>query len=371
MVTVVACLGACLSGRAAVAQEASQDLVADESAAPAVEAPKLGFVIFPFAFFTPETLLGGGLSTVVFRRINDDEERRRSDSLTAVGLYTLREQFTFAVVGSQYFRDGLYWLAPRVAFSRFPSEFYGIGNRTKAQAAETFTPLVLRVSTAFSINPIELVYVGLVVAGGFLKILDWKDDGIVDQLLERQRASGVPTGIGARLERDSRNDNLYPTKGSIATFTALFYRDSFGGDFNYDELELDARAYLPLALDSVLALQFYATAVIGEPPFDFLPQIGGQYLLRGLELGRYRDRVYTAIQAEWRVPLFWRLGAVAFAAIGNVYPGFAEVRLDDFKATGGLGLRFAIKKKERVNFRFDVGFSQDGPKFYLNLLEAF
>jgi outer membrane protein assembly factor BamA len=153
--------------------------------------------------------------------------------------------------------------------------------------------------------------------------------------------------------------------------SALFYRDSFGGQLNFDEFELDARAYVPFVLHSVLALQFYGVAVAGQPPFHYLPQIGGQYLLRGLELGRYRDRVYTAVQAEWRVPLFWRIGAVAFVGIGNVYPGLAEVRLDDFKATGGLGLRVALKKKERVQFRFDVGFAENGPKFYLNLLEAF
>jgi hypothetical protein len=332
---------------------------------------KVGLVFFPFVFFTPETLLGGGLSAVVFRRAYDEDDRRRSDALTTVGLYTMRHQFTFALVGSKYLEEGLFLISPLVAFTRFASDFYGIGNETPTDAKEVYTPWVLRGEGTFSINLIELVYVGLVLAGGYLQIGDFQKEGLVAQRLEKEPSSAGSTGLGIRIERDSRSDNLYPTRGSIVTLKALFYRDSFGGELNYDEIELDARAYLPFVLRSVLALQFYAQSVAGEPPFHYLPQIGGQYLLRGIEQGRYRDRVYTAAQAEWRIPLFWRIGAVAFAGIGNVYPGWEKVRLGDFKATGGLGLRFALKKKERIQFRFDVGFAEDGPKFYLNLLEAF
>jgi hypothetical protein len=41
------------------------------------------------------------------------------------------------------------------------------------------------------------------------------------------------------------------------------------------------------------------------------------------------------------------------------------------KPAMGTGIRYAIDKKEKLNFRFDVGFGQRSNGFYFYITEAF
>ena len=56
----------------------------------------------------------------------------------------------------------------------------------------------------------------------------------------------------------------------------------------------------------------------GDLPFQLYPALGGAYLFRGWFLGRLRDRVLLAGEAEYRVPLSTRWALVAFGALGRV-----------------------------------------------------
>ena len=120
----------------------------------------------------------------------------------------------------------------------------------------------------------------------------------------------------------------------------------------------------------MLALQAFGQVVFGEPPIDVLPALGGPALLRGFFQGRYRDKVYMVVQAEWRVPLFWRLGAAAFGAVGNVYPDLAHVDGDNLKPAGGLGLRLNVGRRNPVNIRLDGAIAPGSAGVYLVIGEA-
>jgi hypothetical protein len=75
-------------------------------------------------------------------------------------------------------------------------------------------------------------------------------------------------------------------------------------------------------------------------------------------------------QAEWRVPLFWRLGATVFGAVGNVYPDLAHVDGDNLKAAGGPGLRLNVGRRNPVNIRLDVARAPAPPASTLVIGEA-
>ena len=62
----------------------------------------------------------------------------------------------------------------------------------------------------------------------------------------------------------------------------------------------------------------------GQTPFYRLPALGGQNMLRGYYEGRYRDELYLASQVEYRTRLWRRIGAVAFAALGDVGPNLRD-----------------------------------------------
>ena len=76
-------------------------------------------------------------------------------------------------------------------------------------------------------------------------------------------------------------------------------------------------------------------------------------------------------QGEYRVPLFWRIGAVAFGGIAAVANEFSEFRLESIKPSYGGGIRFALDEDDKINIRLDMGFGQNTNGFYLTIGEAF
>src|SRR5690606_24165941 len=100
-------------------------------------------------------------------------------------------------------------------------------------------------------------------------------------------------------------------------------------------------------------------------------KVGGDDILRGYAKNRYRDHHFAGTQVEYRFPLFWRLGMVTFAGIGDVFRKTSDLRINNLKYTYGAGLRFKVNTKERLNVRFDYGFGRKHNSFYITLTEAF
>jgi outer membrane protein assembly factor BamA len=120
----------------------------------------------------------------------------------------------------------------------------------------------------------------------------------------------------------------------------------------------------------VLALHALLELRSGEPPFYDTGKLGSSEMMRGYFEGRYRDRQHLALQAEYRSPLFWRMGGVVFASAGNVGRRLDSAMLSGLKPAAGVGLRVAPMADVPVNIRLDVAYGSD-MSFYLNVGEAF
>jgi hypothetical protein len=101
-----------------------------------------------------------------------------------------------------------------------------------------------------------------------------------------------------------------------------------------------------------------------------LPALGGSLRLRGYFQGRYRDKVYIMGQAEWRVPLFWRLGAAVFGAVGDVAADIDDVSARHPKTAGGAGLRLNVGRPNPLNIRVDAAVAPGAFNVYLAIGEA-
>ena len=94
--------------------------------------------------------------------------------------------------------------------------------------------------------------------------------------------------------------------------------------------------------------------------------------MRGYYEGRYRDRNVVVLQAEYRLPIFWRFGAVGFAGVSDVAHRFRDFKFDNLKYSYGFGLRYLFNKNEKMYVRFDIGFGRGGMSgFYFSVFEAF
>jgi outer membrane protein assembly factor BamA len=168
---------------------------------------------------------------------------------------------------------------------------------------------------------------------------------------------------------DARDNIYYPTTGSYAEFVATLYSAAWGSDFTFGRVKADLRGYRSVG-PGVLAGQVYTDAVVGNAPFQLLPLLGGSIRMRGYREGRFRDDVYWAVQAEYRVPLFWRFKAAAFVSAGEVGPRVGAPLVNGVETAAGLGGRLRFTDTG-VHGRVDLAYSPTGLELYLSLGEAF
>lgn len=179
------------------------------------------------------------------------------------------------------------------------------------------------------------------------------------------------SGVGAVLRYDSRSSAYSPSSGTYVEILPRVYHGWLGSEFDNVFLYVDARHFVPVGRFHVLAAQAIAWLQRGDIPFDRLSTAGGGRMLRGMDSGRVRDKHFVGAQLEYRAPLYWRFGGVAFAGIGRVARTVTSFDFSYWKAAAGVGVRFAVDPKQRLNLRGDVAISNDSYGVYLDVLEAF
>ncbi|MBR1480877.1 MAG: BamA/TamA family outer membrane protein [Paludibacteraceae bacterium] len=187
-------------------------------------------------------------------------------------------------------------------------------------------------------------------------------------------------GLGAVVQYDTRDILFYPTRGMLFKASLLHYEPALGADCRLTALHADLRQYLALGRGFIFAWQFRTDWALGnssELPFQLLPTLGGQDLIRGVRRNMFRDNAMMALQGELRIPLWNFLRACVFAGIGDVYDT-ADWQWTMPKVGYGLGLRMSINRA-KVNLRFDIARNNydnrwnnmDSWSFYLSATEAF
>ncbi len=219
--------------------------------------------------------------------------------------------------------------------------------------------------------PAANLYAGLQFRYEHFRVLKSDPGGRLESGAVPGGRGATVTGLGFVLNRDSRDDIFFPRRGDYWLMSALFNSRAFGGGFSYAHMKLDARKYLPVGTSHVLAFQGQFQVISGTPAFNGYAKLGSDTMMRGYYTGRYRDKVMAAVQAEYRMPLFWRIGIVGFAGIGNVAPRLGSLGFDDLKYSVGTGLRFRVSSRESTNLRMDVAFGKGTSGIYFTAREAF
>lgn len=179
-------------------------------------------------------------------------------------------------------------------------------------------------------------------------------------------------GLGVLAEWDSRNHPFQPGSGSYLTFRNNVSREDFGSDLEYDTYAMAINYFHGGFRDQdVIAMRASLCATTDDTPFFERCQFGSAHDLRGYPVGRYYDDAMYAAQIEYRAPLWWRLGAVAFAGVGSVAGDFGDFGSSDTLPAGGVGLRILASRDQRLNVSLDFAWGRDESTFYVYVGEAF
>jgi hypothetical protein len=313
----------------------------------------------------------GGAGAATFR-IGKRDSLSRTSNAEGVALYTTRHQFVTALNGSIYFPGERFIVNEQLSYSSFPDEFWGLGKRAPDSNEESYKFkqyfIFLHPQCLIGKN----LFLGVVYQYQRVFDIDYKPGGLFDKENVAGRNGYHVSGIGMSLTYDTRNNAFTPDKGMMLQFYFDEFAPILGSNYLYTSYVLDLRRFLRIYKDQVLALQILGNFNAGQVPLRSLAYLGGSSAMRGYYAGRFRDKNAGVLQAEYRAPLFWRLGAVAFADMGNVGPELGDVNLQHFKYSYGGGLRVALNKTEKLNLRLDYGLAKGGSNgFYLQLGEAF
>jgi len=350
-------------------QAAAQSSSSEEEAAKKEKTSGLAFL--PVIFYTPETKWALGAGGLYYFRLTKDKAVSRPSNLAFFGAYTQRKQTNFEVNPDLYLKRGFHVQAS-LQYSDFPDQFYGIGNETTEEMEEPYT------SRFWDVNVEALKQVRGPLNVGFQYFLDTRklteveEGGMLASGDIPGSSGGTVSGLGYLMTYDSRDSIFYATSGSFHQFSAMGFGRTLGSDFTFNRFYLDLRKYVRFSFAHCLALQTRLLFQTGDPPFWRMGLLGGQEIMRGYYLGRYRDKNLITLQAEYRwVPVFWRIGLAAFASLGDVAATIGDFDLGSFKTTYGLGLRFVFDPKQRLNLRLDFGFGKGTSGFYFTAAEAF
>ena len=297
--------------------------------------------------------------------------RTRPTSLLASVLRTTKAQTRARIEGEHWSTGNTRRLAGSLQWQQFPLPFFGFGDRTPDAAEEIYTPTgteaVLTAQQRIS---------GAWYASVGARYLDQKLTADTIGVLRFGQVTGstggVTTEFSAGVQRDTRDNLFAPHAGQWLQLTYSRSDDGLWSDFSYRTLKVDARSYHTLGGSHVVALQAQVTGVAGDAPFDALALVGNSDIMRGYKRGRYRDAWLTAAQAEYRSPVWHRLGGVAFAGAGVSSPSIDELSGRRLLPTYGAGLRVQIDARQRTGVRADYGRGLDGASgLYIGFNQAF
>jgi len=331
---------------------------------------------FPAVIYSPETTLAFGGAGNYYFKLGHDSTTRTS-YVQALGLYTLRHQAVFGMESVVFFHNEKYLLKTRASASHFPDRFWGLGNNS-GNNFERYTIGQFFLQPQLLRRTYKKLFLGPMLEMQNVFSFDYRsnvpsgDTSIFDKQKVTGRDGSFTDGLGLVALWDGRDNAFSPSKGFYFSYSITNFSSALGSRFNFTAQTADIRKYFTLSRNQVLAFQVVANINNGTVPVRSMANIGSNSIMRGYYEGRFTDRNLFAFQVEERIHLINRLGMVLLAAAGRVGSDLNEVfSFGGMKPSIGTGIRYAIDKKEKLNFRFDLGFGEHSNGFYFYITEAF
>ena len=173
---------------------------------------------------------------------------------------------------------------------------------------------------------------------------------------------------------DTSDSQIHPTRG-----VRLILQDDVAGrllgspEAAFNRVTVDLRKYQRVfGPKDVFAVRALVQYVAGRdiPLFDNASLGGGNVMtaMRGYPLNRFLDKGKFLVNAEYRFPIFWRLGGNVFCDTGTVWPSLRGIDLGRLAFDAGVGLRFYMPG---FVARVDVAWSEEGMGLYFNFGHVF
>ena len=369
---------------------------------------KTSIQYFPSFSFQEETGLQFGLHLVTYFDISkSDTVSRRSKVENRIYYTTLSQYYTYNI-WQLFTKDEGYNVSGQFQAGYWIDRLYPVGGRSDLPIIEfhgtkkdtlNYANYSYHFANFYSVFDKKIAphhFAGLMVEYDQAAKNKFLADSVNDfNAIQLARNNATRVGLGLNYNYDSRDNYDNPLKGTYIQVVGGLYRKAFGSSVDYHILTMDADAYINTYKDQTLALRLvteYRQPDGSDPiPIRGLAYNGGISYVRGYYSGTYRANNLAAIETEYRLPInikanapfwkFWeRFGMVFFLSTVKASDNFTDLLSPTaYHFAGGLGIRYALNIKQRLNVTFDyaIGFDKSADLgkrptgLYFNLGEAF
>ncbi|MCT4637239.1 MAG: outer membrane protein assembly factor [Bacteroidales bacterium] len=344
---------------------------------------KLRAIPVVVAGYTPElgALFGaGGLFTY---RSNPYNQALKPNIIPFNILYTTEGAFVFRTMYSLYFLKDRLRVRGELSIKNMDDNYWGVGYKkgraiSKPDTSTKYHKEYWNFNPRITFQLFHHLHAGIKLNYSRTNIFDASDMIKNDYHFIKQGRFITNTGLGLVAEYDTRDFPESATKGTYIGLSSDFYFSGALGDFNYRSFEVDIRKYIQLIFcNDVLAVQFKSIFTDGDVPWTDMPKLGSVFGLRGYHMERYRDKMASFVQVEYRYmfkrrntvkrDLFIRHGFAIWGGAGTVANSFADV--NDILPNYGVGYRVELMRN--VIGRADFGIGNDTNAFYFTINQAF
>ncbi len=334
-------------------------------------------MVLPILGFAPETGLELGAAGLYNFYMDPADSLIRTSSLALLSSFTTERQFDAKMTADVWTKGNTWHYIGELRFRNFPFYFYGLGDNTREGDKDLLTQRLIRIAAEGERRIIRHYYAGYTALFEQYRYTDAEEGGIYGQLPLRGASGGRFLSAGITQLYDTRNSNVYSTRGFYARLRYLYAPGIWDSEhFSGHRMDLDVRSFFPLTTTLTLGLHGkYETYFNQDVPFYLTPQLGNDAMMRGYYQGRYRDNSLLAAQAELRWRIHPRIGFAAFAAAGNVYRSGFD--FSSLKPSAGAGIRYFFDLEHSSSVRIDYAIAEKRPGearqkgLYLSLAEAF
>lgn len=339
-----------------------------------VSTEKSGVFVLPLIYYTPDTRWAFGAAGVYYFKIlakNKEEKDTRVSNVQFLSDYTQNKQLDVWGQWNIFTHNENYLFKGEIRYRNFPDRFYGIGNNTSKHNEERYAYNLFSFKTLALKKVAKAVFLGVDYHFEKEYGFTYQPDGVLQSGSITGYKGGIQSAVGLVGIYDSRDNVINTHKGQLLELSSYFYKPFLGSTFDFTYLNLLYQKFWQLKRKHILAVQVKGRAGYGSIPFLDLSTLGNDDLLRGYPKNRFRDKHFAGAQVEYRFPLFWRFGGVAFGGLGEVFNKSADINANNLKYSIGAGLRFVVNPAERLNIRLDYGYGREGGHFYFVVAEAF
>jgi outer membrane protein assembly factor BamA len=334
---------------------------------------RVNFLAIPVLFKTPETGWAYGLSASAnFKTTHKNDSLTRTSVITAMGIFSQRQQNVQGLDATIYFPKEKYILYFNSSHSYFPDNFWGIGTYSKNEDKERYVFEQVLINPHIKKKFFKNTFFGVLADYQNVFRLQYINGGVMDNSIFFGKSNYNITGIGLSASYDTRNLTYWPTRGIFLQTQFTSYNNSIASSFSFNKWIIEARFFKQIFKGHILAAQLFNYSTFGDVPYRSLATFGGSGGMRGFYQGRFRDNSMYSVICEYRAHVFWRISACAFGGFGDVYNSTQNFNTNTVKTSFGGGLRLSILEKDGLNLRVDYGYSDKyNNGFYFTIGECF